>query len=232
MKKYFVESIGTFFLVLIIVLTVNNTAGNMTPLAIGSILMVMIFAGGHISGGHFNPAVTLGVWIRGKVKAADVPGYMIGQLLGALLGALTTTYLLGFIPGATPISTSGIFDFIGGTLAEFLGIFALVWVVLHTATAADVKDNSFYGLAIGFTIMACVYGLGGIIGGAFNPSVAPGISVIGMTSWGNITAFLLSQLLAGVAAAFVFKYVAVSQKQKSITNNNYTIFKTFFNSII
>ena len=106
MKKYFVESIGTFFLVLIIVLTVNNTAGNMTPLAIGSILLVMIFAGGHISGGHFNPAVTLGVWIRGKVKAADVPGYMIDKLLGALLGAFTTTYLLGFIPRATPIGTS------------------------------------------------------------------------------------------------------------------------------
>ncbi len=139
---------------------------------------------------------------------------MIGQLLGALLGALTAAYLLGFIPGATPISTSGTFDFVGGSLAEFLGTFALVWVVLHTATAADIKGNSFYGLAIGFTIMACVYGLGGITGGAFNPAVALGISVIGRTSWGNITAFLLGQLLAGVAAAFVFKYVAVSSKTK------------------
>lgn len=212
MKKYFVEFIGTFFLVLIIVLTVNDGAGDMAPLAIGSILMVMVFAGGHISGGHFNPAVTLGVWICGKVKAADIPGYMIGQFLGSLLGALTAIYLLGFIPGSTAISTGGTFDFIGGTLAEFLGTFALVWVVLHTATAADIKGNSYYGLAIGFTIMACAYGLGGITGGAFNPAVALGISAIGMTSWGNILAFLLGQLLAGVAAAFVFKYVTASSK--------------------
>ena len=207
MKKYVVEFIGTFFLVLIIVVSVNGTAGDMAPLAIGSILMVMVFAGGHISGGHFNPAVTLGVWIRGKVNATDVPGYMIGQLLGSLLGAFTATYLLGFIPGATPISTGGTFDFVGGALAEFLGTFALVWVVLHTATATDIKGNSFYGLAIGFTIMACAYGLGGITGGAFNPAVAVGISAIGMTTWANILAFLLGQLLAGVAAAFVFKYV-------------------------
>ncbi|MBU0696795.1 MAG: aquaporin [Bacteroidetes bacterium] len=212
MKKYFVEFIGTFFLMLIIVLTVNDGSGDMAPLAIGSILMVMVFAGGHISGGHFNPAVTLGVWICGKVKAGDIPGYMIGQILGSLLGALTAIYLLGFIPGSTPISTGGTFDFIGGTLAEFLGTFALVWVVLHTATAADIKGNSYYGLAIGFTIMACAYGLGGITGGAFNPAVALGISAIGMTSWGNILAFLLGQLLAGVAAAFVFKYVTALSK--------------------
>ncbi|WP_212744262.1 aquaporin [Maribacter sp. ACAM166] len=78
MKKYVVEFIGSFFLLLIIVVSVNGTAGNMAPLAIGSILMVMVFAGGYISGGHFNPAVTQGVWIRGNVKATDVPRYMIG----------------------------------------------------------------------------------------------------------------------------------------------------------
>ena len=154
MKKYFVELIGTFFLVLIIVLSVNNTAGNMAPFAIGSILMVMVFAGGHISGGHFNPAVTLGVWLRGKCKTIDVPGYMIGQILGGLFGAFTGKYLLGFIPGATEITTSGTFNFIGGALAEFLGTFALVWAVLHTSTDEDTQGNSFYGLAIGFTIMA------------------------------------------------------------------------------
>lgn len=215
MKKYFVEFIGTFFLALIIALSVNNTAGNMAPFAIGSILMVMVFAGGHISGGHFNPAVTLGVWIRGKCKTKDVPGYMIGQVAGALLGAFTGRYLLAFIPGATDIVTSGQFDFIGGTLAEFLGTFALVWAVLHTSTEEDTQGNSFYGLAIGFTIMACTYGLGGITGGAFNPAIAVGISAIGMTSWSNIASFLIGQLLAGVLAAFVFMYVSdVSFKKK------------------
>lgn len=191
----------------------------MAPFAIGSILMVMVFAGGHISGGHFNPAVTLGVWIRGKCKNTDVPGYMIGQVLGALLGAFVGRYLLGYIPGATGISTSGTFNFVGGALAEFLGTFALVWAVLHTATDDDTQGNSFYGLAIGFTIMACTYGLGGITGGAFNPAVALGISTIGMTSWSNILTFLIGQLLAGVAAAFLFMYVSsISLKKKSLSN--------------
>ena len=107
MKKYFVEFVGTFFLVLTIVLTINGTAGNMAPLAIGSILMVMVFAGGHISGAHFNPAVTLGVWIRGKCDGKDVPGYVIAQLLGAVLAATLGKFLLGFIPDATGINTGG-----------------------------------------------------------------------------------------------------------------------------
>jgi len=207
MKKYIVEFIGTFFLVLTVVLTVNGTAGHMAPLAIGSILMVMIFAGGHISGGHFNPAVTLGVWIRGRCETADVPGYVIAQILGGVLASFIGKYLLDFIPGTSGINSGGAFDFVGGAVAEFLGTFALVWTVLHTATAKGTEGNSFYGIAIGFTVMACAYGLGGVTGGAFNPAVATGISVIGMTAWSNIAAFLTGQLLAGVAAALAFKFV-------------------------
>lgn len=219
MKKYFVEFIGTFFLSLIIVLTVNDNAGKMAPFAIGSMLMVMVFAGAHISGGHYNPAVTLGVWIRGKLKTTDIPGYIIGQLLGGLSGAITGKYLLGFIPGTAGISASGTFGFIGGALAEFLGTFALVWAVLNTATDDDTKGNSFYGLAIGFTIMACIYGLGGITGGAFNPAVAIGISSVGMTSWSNIGTFLAGQLLAGVLASLAFIYVT-GVSLKNINTNN------------
>ncbi len=207
MKKYIVEAIGTFFLVLTVVVTVNGTAGNMAPIAIGSILMVMIFAGGHISGGHYNPAVTLGVWIRGKCPTADVPGYMIAQIIGGVVAAFIGVYLLKFIPDAKAITTGGAFDFAGGTLAEFLGTFALVWVVLHSATAKGTSGNSFYGLAIGFTVVACAYGLGGITGGAFNPAVAIGISVAKMTTWANLPAYLVGQIVAGVAAALMFKYV-------------------------
>jgi aquaporin Z len=207
MKKYVVEFIGTFFLVLTIVLTVNGTAGNLAPIAIGAILMVMVFAGGHISGAHYNPAVTLGVWLRGACEAKDVPGYWISQLAGGALAAFLGSHLLEFMPGAAGITNGGGFDFLGGAIAEFLGTFALVWVVLHTATAEGTKGNSFYGLAIGFTVMACAYALGGITGGAFNPAVAVGASLAEMTSWGNIGAFLVGQLVAGAAAAFLFKYV-------------------------
>ncbi|MCH8330139.1 MAG: aquaporin [Bacteroidetes bacterium] len=207
MKKYIVEFIGTFFLVLTIVLTVNGNAGVMAPLAIGGILMVMVFAGRHISGAHFNPAVTFAIWIRGECKASDIPGYMTGQVLGGVLASFVAKYLLDFIPGAAGITTGGGFDIIGGTLAEFLGTFALVWVVLNVATAKSTEGNSFYGIAIGFTIMACAYALGGVTGGAFNPAVAMGISVIGMTAWSNFAAFLIGQFAAGATAAFTFKFI-------------------------
>jgi aquaporin Z len=94
MNKYIAEFIGTFFLVLTVGCTViGNGAGAFAPLAIGSALMVVIFAGGHISGGHFNPAVTLGVWLRGKCEAKDVTPYMISQILGAVLAAFTVKFL-------------------------------------------------------------------------------------------------------------------------------------------
>ncbi len=202
-----VEFLGTFFLVLTVILTVNGTAGAFAPIAIGAILMVMIFAGGHISGGHFNPAVTLGVWIRGKCATLDVPGYIIGQTLGGLVAAITGAYLLDFMPNAQGIQLGGTFDFLPGVLTEFLGTFALVWVVLQTATSEGTKGNSFYGLAIGFTVMACAYALGGITGGAFNPAVATGVSAVGMTVWANFSTFLVGQLFAGVSAGLLFKYI-------------------------
>lgn len=207
MKKYLVEFIGTFFLVLTIVVTVGGGAGSMAPLAIGSILMVMIYAGGHISGGHFNPAVTLGVCMRGACPWSDMPGYVISQVVGGVLAAIIGEYLVGHIAGAPGLSNSGAFEFLPGFIAEFLGTFALVWVVLHTATAKGTSGNSNYGLAIGFTVMACAYGLGGVTGGAFNPAVAGGVIAAGMSDIANIGAFLVGQLAAGAAAASLFLFV-------------------------
>jgi aquaporin Z len=96
MNKFIVECIGTFFLVLNIGLTViPGSAGVIAPLAIGSVLMVLVYAGGHISGAHYNPAVTLAVLIRGKCTMADVPVYLTAQILGAVAGALTAQFLVG-----------------------------------------------------------------------------------------------------------------------------------------
>src|SRR5258705_8037461 len=146
MKKYFAEFIGTFFLVLTIGCTIiGHGAGPFAPLAIGSALMVMIFAGGHISGGHFNPAVTLGVWLRGKCDAKDVAPYMIFQVMGAMLAALVVKFFKGG-PAAVPLQP----ETIPALLAEFLFTFALVYVVLNVATAKGTSGNSFYGLAIEF----------------------------------------------------------------------------------
>lgn len=201
MNKYVTEFIGTFFLVLTIGCTVvGSGAGAFAPLAIGSALMVMIFAGGHISGGHFNPAVTLGVWMRGKCDAKDVAPYMGSQILGALLAALTVKFLKGSA-AVTPIQLT----MLPALLAEFLFTFALVYVVLNTATSKGTSGNSFYGLAIGFTVMVGAFSVGNISGGAFNPAVAVGISIMGLSSWSNLWIYLVANFAGGALAASAFK---------------------------
>ena len=204
MNKYIMELLGTSFLVFTIGCTVvGNGAGALAPLAIGSALMVMIFAGGHISGGHYNPAVTLGVWLRGKCETNDVPGYMIFQFVGAILAAWAVKYLKSGTAVA-PMSVATL----PALVAEFLFTFALVFVVLNVATAKGTSGNSFYGLAIGFTVMTGAFAVGNISGGAFNPAVALGISVMGLSAWGNIWIYLVAELAAGAAAALAFRVVS------------------------
>ena len=205
MKKYTVEFIGTFFLVLTVITTVLGGAGNLAPIAIGCSLMVMVYAGGHISGGHYNPAVTFAVWLRGKCPTSDVAPYVLAQLLGAFLGALAAAVLLGALGAEDALATR--LNVGPSLLAEFLGTFALAFVILNVATAKGTEGNSYYGLAIGFTVLAMAYAVGGVSGGAFNPAVAVGISTAGMAAWPDIWIFLLANLAAGAAAAFVFKFV-------------------------
>ena len=204
MNKYITEFVGTFFLVLTIGCTgIGAGAGVIAPLAIGAALMVMVFAGGHISGGHYNPAVTLGVLIRGKVQAADVVPYMIAQCIGAAVAALLVTKILRAGAPVTPISPH-----LGpALLAEFLFTFALVYVVLNAATAEGTSGNSFYGLAIGMTVMTGAFAVGDISGGAFNPAVAVGISVMGISTWANIWIYLLANFAAAIVAAVIFQVI-------------------------
>ncbi len=204
MNKYIAEFIGTFFLVLTIGCTgIGASAGVIAPLAIGAALMVMVFAGGHISGAHYNPAVTLGVLIRGKLKAADVIPYWIAQCVAAAVAAFVVSKILRAGVAVTPIAPK-----LGpALLAEFLFTFALVYVVLNAATAEGTSGNSFYGLAIGMTVMTGAFAVGDISGGAFNPAVAIGISILGISTWNNIWIYLVADFAAGVAAAIVFNLI-------------------------
>src|SRR5258707_5213466 len=203
MNKYIAEFIGTFFLVLTIGCTViGNGAGALAPLAIGSALMVMIFAGGHISGGHFNPAVTLGVWLRGKCEGKDVAPYMIAQIVAGVAAAM----IVKFLKSGTVVSPMQPAT-LPALLAEFLFTFALVYVVLNVATAKGTAGNSFYGLAIGFTVMVGAFSVGNISGGAFNPAVAVGISCMGLSPWPNIWIYLVADFVGGTVAAGTFKAV-------------------------
>src|ERR1044071_1267464 len=204
MNKYIAEFIGTFFLVLTIGCTVVGAGtGVIAPLAIGAALMVMVYAGGHISGGHYNPAVTLGILIRGKVQPADAVPYMVAQFAGAAVAALIVSKILRAGVAVTPIAPH-----VGpALLAEFLFTFALVYVVLNTATAEGTSGNSFYGLAIGMTVMTGAFAVGDISGGAFNPAVTLGITVMGISSWSNIWMYLIADLVGGAVAAVIFQLV-------------------------
>ena len=204
MNKYIAEFIGTFFLVLTIGCTgIGASAGVIAPLAIGAALMVMVFAGGHISGAHYNPAVTLGVLIRGKLKAADVIPYWIAQCVAAAVAAIVVSKILRAGVAVTPIAPK-----LGpALLAEFLFTFALVYVVLNAATAEGTSGNSFYGLAIGMTVMTGAFAVGDISGGAFNPAVAIGISILGISIWNNIWIYLVADFAAALAAAVVFNLI-------------------------
>lgn len=203
MKKYIAEFIGTFFLVLTIGLTVIGAGTTViAPLAIGAALMVLVYAGGHISGAHYNPAVTIGVFIRGKVMAADVLPYIIAQLAGAALATVAVKFFRAGVD-VTPMALQ-----VGPAfLAEFLFTFALVYVVLNAATAEGTSGNSFYGLAIGMTVMTGAFAVGSISGGAFNPAVALGISMLGLASFGNIWIYLVANFGAAIIAAFVFNLI-------------------------
>ena len=208
MNKCIVECIGTFFLVLTVgCCVVIGGAGVIAPLAIGSILMVMIYAGGHISGGHFNPSVTLGVWVRGRCPTADVLPYWAAQFIGAAVAALVLNYLKGDASAKPLVLRPG-----PALLAEFLYTFALVYVVLNSATAKGTANNSFYGLAIGFTVLAGAFSVGSISGAAFNPAVALGISIMGLSSWANIWIYLVACFAGGLAAGMVFKFLNPQDK--------------------
>lgn len=204
MNKYITEFIGTFFLVLTVGCTViGGVPGVIAPLAIGAALMVMVFAGGHISGAHYNPAVTVGMLIRGRLHPTDVVPYWIAQLAGAALAAFLVGKVLRAGVAFPPINLN-----IGpALLAEFLFTFALVYVVLNTATAEGTSGNSFYGLAIGMTVMTGAFAVGDISGGAFNPAVALGICMLGISSWSNIWIYLVANIAGGAIAAVIFQLI-------------------------
>ena len=212
-RKLLTEAIGTFFLVLTIGCTVifsqsKEGSGIIPPLAIGSALMVMVFAGGHLSGGHYNPAVTLAVTIRGRHPKAEVLPYWIAQILGALLAAGVAMYLTGGTtnPAKPPV------DVVKALLAEFLFTFALAYVVLNVATAKANAGNSFYGLAIGFTVLTGAFAVGSISGGAFNPAVAIAAGMMKLIHLPSIWIHIVADLAGGLVAGLTFVFLNPNDK--------------------
>jgi len=203
-RKLAVEFIGMFLFVFTVGMATeaaNKVGATLAPIAIGSVLMVMVFAGGHVSGGHYNPAVSTAVRIRGKLTTNEYVAYMITQFVAAALSGLLVSAIGGKqVAGATAS--------VGKMLVvEFLFTFALTYVVLNVATAKGTEGNSFYGLAIGFVVVVGAISVGWISGAAFNPAIALGATILGAFKWSHIWVYLLADFVGGAAGAGAFLFI-------------------------
>lgn len=193
------EALATFLFVFAIIGAVNNADATLAPIAIGFTLMVLVYATGHLSGGHLNPAVSLGAWLRGALSVGDMIAYWVAQLVGGALAALVSFAVFPKAEAAAEIEVGPAF------LVEALFTFILVYVVLNTATSKDTEGNSFYGLAIGSVVVVGAFAVGPVSGGAFNPAVALGLTISGQLGWANLWLYVVAALLGGAVAALAFR---------------------------
>ncbi|MES1147506.1 MAG: aquaporin [bacterium] len=209
MSKYITEFVGTFLFLLVISL-VAPSGHPLTPLAIGGALMIMVFMGGHVSGGHYNPAVTIGLASVKKCPASDVLPYIVCQVLGgAAAFALGGFLLTGAKYHLGPFGPGEGFGMLPALIVEFLFTMALVLTVLNVACTKRTSGNSYYGIAIGFVIVCAAAAAGGISGGAFNPAVGIGAtlggSMYGGGGWSNVWIYLVGPILGGLIGAQIWK---------------------------
>lgn len=201
MSKYLVEFIGTMALILVVGLSQN-------PIAIGIGLSALVYWGGHISGAHYNWAVSLAVFIRGKIDKADLIKYLLAQSAGAAVGAFLIYHFTGAAMNPTPSPTISIFKAAG---VEIVFTFLLASVILAVATSKKLEGNSFYGIAIGFTLLMCAAAGGSLSGGVYNPSIAIGAAIVsGITSVvvvENFLMYIVATTAGGALAAFVFRII-------------------------
>jgi len=197
-RKAVAEALATFLFVFAIIAALNSAAV-FAPLAIGFALMVLVYATGHISGAHLNPAVSLGAWLRGALGAGEMIAYWVAQFVGAALAALLS---FAVFPKATAAAE---IDMWPAFIAELVFTFILVYVVLNVATSKDNDGNSFYGLAIGSVVVVGAYAVGPVSGGSFNPAVALGLSISGQFAWSNLWLYIVAALVGGALAALFFR---------------------------
>jgi aquaporin Z len=200
-RKYLTEFIGAFFLMFAVGMAALS-GSVFVPLAAGGMLMVMIYAGGHISGGHYNPAVTVAALVRRRIGIGDAAGYWIAQVVGGVVAGVVARAVVN--PAAVRTLTLSGHGEAAAAVVEVLVTFALCYVVLNVATSKDQPGNGFFGLAIGFTVAAGAFAVGGVSGGVFNPAVALGGATAGLFGWSTIWVYILVELAAGVAAGLAF----------------------------
>jgi aquaporin Z len=209
-KKYIAEFIGTFFLTLAVCMTTfSKVSADIQPIAIGMTLMALIYTMGYMSGAHFNPAITIGIWLRGRIDSKDAGIYIVAQLVGAAAAALISGVLISAKPQLAPvaITTPQYFSMIPALLAELIGAFALMWIVLNVATTKTLEGNNFYGITIGLGLTGLIYIFGSVSGSVFNPAVAMATCITQFNSWQNIWIGLVGTIAGAALAAVLFKFI-------------------------
>jgi aquaporin Z len=211
--KLVTELVGTFLFVSVIAL--SGSAGSLAPLAIGSALMAMVYMGGHVSGAHYNPAVSFGIFLRRKIAGVEMLAYWAAQLAGAVLAFVVGYLVIGHSPGIHPGAKV---DILQALAVEILFTAALVLVVLNVALTKALQGNSFYGLAIGFTIAAAIFVGGPISGGAYNPAVGFGATLgsalFAGGGWSDFWLYVAGPFV-GAAIGAAIHHVQTDSKQAS-----------------
>lgn len=203
LKKYLVEAIGTFFLVMTVICC-SYSAQGLAPLAIAGVLIAIVYAGGHISGGHYNPAVSIAACIRGALPLKQFIPYAVAQCLGGIIAVWIFYLMIGQIQVFRPSD----FQIVPLLTAEILFTFALCYVVLQTATVKETNGNSYFGFAIGITVLAGAVAVGGTFcAGAFNPAVALSVGMVNAVSWKLAGLTILANIIGGILAALAFKLI-------------------------
>lgn len=211
--KYAVEAIGTFFLVFTAGAAVGG-GSSLAPLAIGGVLMVMVYAGGRISGGHYNPAVTLAMLVLRRISMRDAAWYWLVQFGTGLFAATVVRWIVDPARATTEATlTQPTHKLVAVFVVELLFSFALCFVVLNVTASKHHSENSYYGLAIGFTVVAGAFAVGDISGGAFNPSVTVGAAAAGLFAWPTLWVCLVAQGIAAIVAGITFRALSVDDER-------------------
>jgi len=217
------EYFGTLFFVFIIGMSI--VPGGASGFSIGTILAIMIYCGAHVSGGQYNPAVAVGLWARGAQDIKKSLLFVLCEVLGAFSGSVLAYALTryGSSDGQDYLDLNPNADLgvahptrqanatsIGVFFGEYIGTFVLVLAVLATATTESISANNFYGMAIGWSVVAGAAGIASTTGGAFNPAVWFGTNltkafVDGFDNFEHIWAYWVAQALAALSAGFFFR---------------------------
>jgi aquaporin Z len=198
--EYAVEAIGTFFLVFTVGVAVLS-ASPFALLGLGAVLVVMVHAGGQLAGGHYNPAVTLAMLMRRRVAPRDAIAHWIVQVGAGLLAAAVVRE----IADSAQVATSAAMTLAGRALVmafvlELLFTFALCYAVLDVATSKRHSNNSYYGTALGFALLAGAFAVAAISGGAFEQEASLDAAATDMFAWPILPVYLIAQIFGGLAA--------------------------------